>query len=300
MARVACRGMADPTVPATPGLLTLHAHPDDEVITTGGVLRRAVLEGRRVKVVTCTDGARGEVVGEGMDPEEVFPRLAEVRRGEMAAAMAALGVEEQEFLGYVDSGMMGTDGNDDPASFWQADTHEAIGRVVAQIRTFRPTVFTCYDAFGGYGHPDHIQVHRIGLLAVEAAAMAALYPEAGPAWRVPKVYFTAIPKSAIVGMNQAFLDRGLPSPFGEDTDPADIPMGTEDHLVTTLIDVSAHIEDKQAALKAHHSQISPESFFLNVPDDMVAGFYGTEAFVRVRSDVPVPDGLEDDLFAGIT
>ena len=285
---------------AVPGLLALHAHPDDEVITTGGVLRRSVLAGHRVKVLTATDGARGEIVGEGMDPDEVRPRLVEVRQAELAAALAALGVTEHGWLGYVDSGMMGTDGNADPASFWQADTHDAIGRVVAHIREFRPSVFICYDPFGGYGHPDHIQVHRIGLLAVEAAAMAALYPDAGPAWRTPKVYYTSIPKSGIVAMNQAFLDRGLPSPFGEAVEPEDIPMGTDDALITTIVDVGEHIEAKQAALKAHHSQISPESFFLNVPDDMVAAFYGTEAFVRVRSDVPVPDDdVETDLFTGL-
>ena len=286
-------------MPDTHGLLAIHAHPDDEVITTGGVLRHSVVRGFRVKVVTCTDGSRGEVVGEGMDPAEVFPRLAEVRRGEIANALGALGVTEHELLGYADSGMMGTEGNEDPASFWQADLHEAIGRVVAIIRSFKPSVFVTYDPFGGYGHPDHIQTHRVGLLAVEAASMAALYPEAGPAWRTPKAYYTAIPKSGIVKMNQMFLDRGLPSPFGEEIDPAEIPMGTDDDLITSLVDVSEHIEDKQAALKAHHSQISPESFFLNIPDDLIPTLYGTESFVRVRSDVRVDDELETDLFSGL-
>ena len=280
------------------GLLAIHAHPDDEVIATGGLLARSVAAGHRVKVVTCTDGSRGEVVGEGMDPAEVFPRLAEVRRGEIADALAALGGPAHEFLGYADSGMMGTDGNEDPASFWRADSHEAIGKVAAIVREFKPDVVVVYDAFGGYGHPDHIQVHRIGLLGVEAASMGAMYPEAGPAWRVPKVYFTTFAKSAIASFNGYFLERDLPSPFGDTTDPAEIPMGTDDAQVTTVLDVRDQIEAKKAALLAHRSQIAPDSFFLNVPDDLMESFYGTEFYVRHRTDVPAPTP-EDDVFAGL-
>lgn len=285
-------------MPGQQRLLALHAHPDDEVIGTGGVLARASAEGHRVKVVTCTDGARGEIVGEGMDPDEVRPRLVEVRARELAAALAELGVTEHEFLGYVDSGMMGTETNAHPDCFWQADLHEAIGRVVAIIREFRPTVLVAYDPFGGYGHPDHIMVHRVGLLAAEAAWMGALYPDAGEPWRVPKVYFTTIPKSSIAEANQMFLDNGLPSPFGEATDPAEIPMGTPDERVTTVVDVTDQIEAKRAALKAHHSQIAPDSFFLNVPDTMIEPFYGRESYVLHRSDVKV-DLPETDLFAGL-
>lgn len=282
-----------------PGLLAVHAHPDDEVIATGGVLADAAARGLRVKVVTCTDGRRGEIVGAGMDPEEVRPRLAEVREGELADALAALGVTEHAFLGYHDSGMMGVEGNLDPDSFWQADLHDAIGRLVAQIRDFQPSVVVTYDAFGGYGHPDHIQTHRVTVLAVEAAAMQVLYPDAGPPWRTPKLYYSSFPKSAIAQANQMFLANGLPSPFGEDVDPADIAMGTEDALITTTVDVSAHLQAKQVALRAHVSQIAADSFFLNVPDEMVSGFYGTEWFVRRHSSVSVPDGMETDLFAGL-
>ncbi len=281
-----------------PGLLAVHAHPDDEVIATGVVLARAASEGRRTKVVTCTDGSRGEIVGEGMDPDEIRPRLAEVRAGEIADALALLGVDEHEFLGYRDSGMMGDEGNDDPASFWRADVHEAVGRLVRSIRDFRPAVVVTYDAFGGYGHPDHIQAHRMAVLAVEAARTASLYPEAGEPWHVAKLYLSSFPKSAIAEANRQFAEAGLPSPFGETDDPADIPMGTEDHLVTTTVDVRDHMAAKQAALRAHVSQIAPSSFFLNVPEPRVEGFYGTEWFVRRLSAVDAPTP-EDDLFAGI-
>jgi N-acetyl-1-D-myo-inositol-2-amino-2-deoxy-alpha-D-glucopyranoside deacetylase len=282
-----------------PGLLAVHAHPDDEVIGTGGVLADAVARGLRTKVVTCTDGRRGEVVGAGMDPDEIRPRLAEVRAGEIADALAALGVSEHAFLGYHDSGMMGTEGNDDPDCFWRADVHDAVGRVVGHIRSFRPSVVVTYDAFGGYGHPDHIQAHRVAVLAVEAASMGVLYPEAGEAWAVPKLYLSSFPKSAIAEANRRFAAAGIPSPFGEVTDPADIPMGIDDAAITTTVDVSAHLAAKQAALAAHVSQIAPESFFLNVPDEMVEAFYGTEWFVRRHTDVPVPGGAETDLFTGI-
>ena len=280
------------------GLLAVHAHPDDEVITTGGVLAAAAAAGHRTMVLTCTDGSRGEVVGEGMDPADILPRLAEVRRGELADALGHLGVAEHAWLGYADSGMTGTEGNDDPTSFWRADIDEAVARLVEVIRAFQPSVLATYDAFGGYGHPDHIQAHRVSLLAAEAAAMPVMYPDRGPAWRVAKVYLATLPRSVIAGANQMFIDMGRPSPFGDTTDPAEIPMGSPDELVTTTIDVRPHIAAKQAALKAHRSQISPDAFFLNVPDEAVEGFYGTEYFVRHRSDVPTPQ-LEDDLFAGL-
>ncbi len=265
---------------------------------TGGVLARAAAEGRRVKVITCTDGRRGEIVGEGMDPDEVRPRLVQVRAAELAGSLAALGVDEHEFLGYADSGMMGVDGNFDPACFWQADLHEAVGRLVAVIRAFRPAVVVTYDAFGGYGHPDHIQAHRITVLAVEAASMAAMYPEAGPPVRVSKLYFATIPKSAIAQANAMFIAEGIPSPFGDSTDPDDIPMGVPDDEVTTTIDVRPHMQAKQDALRAHVSQIAPDSFFMNVPDRMMEAFYGTEFFVRRHSaiDSALP---EQDLFAGL-
>jgi len=238
------------------------------------------------------------VVGEGMDAEELGPRIVEVRAAELAAALEILGVDEHAFLGYADSGLMGTPGNDDPESFWRADLHEAIGRLVAIIRRFRPAVLTTYDAFGGYGHPDHIQTHRVGLLAAEAAGMAALYPDAGPAWWVPKVYLGTMSKERIVAANTELGRRGLRSPFGDVDDPELVAMGTREEHITTRVDVRPWIDRKRRALAAHASQVGPDSLFLNVPDDLVEAMFGLESYVRVRSDVAVPPD-EDDLFAGL-
>lgn len=280
------------------GLLCVHAHPDDESISTGGVLARYADQGIRTAVVTCTLGERGEVVGPGMDPDEIRPRLSQVREAELTHALEILAAGSPRFLGYADSGMMGTDGNDDGASFWRAPFDDAVGRMVAQIRALRPDVVVTYDAFGGYGHPDHIQSHRVTCAAVEAADIAALYPEAGPAWRVRKVYMAAIPKSAIIWFNAELARRGLPSPFGAIDQVEDLPFGTPDERVTTVIDVRAWLERKVAAIRAHVSQLGPHSFFLNTPVELLGEVFGREWFIRHRSDVAVPE-VEDDLFTGL-
>jgi N-acetyl-1-D-myo-inositol-2-amino-2-deoxy-alpha-D-glucopyranoside deacetylase len=280
------------------GLMCVHAHPDDECIGTGGVLLRAHAEGLRTAVVTCTGGERGEVVGTGMDPAEVFPRLGAVRREELTRSLELLGAGDPRWLGYVDSGMMGTDGNDDPASFWQADIHEAVGRLVAQIREFRPDVLVTYDAYGVYGHPDHIQAHRITLLAAEACAVKALYPEAGPQHSVAKVYLSTVPLEGMARMNRELTGNGLVSPFGESDDPDDLPFGTREVDVAAAVDVRAHLARKMTALQAHHSQVGDDSFFLNFPEAVAEVALGTEWFIRHRSSVPVP-AREDDLFTGL-
>jgi N-acetyl-1-D-myo-inositol-2-amino-2-deoxy-alpha-D-glucopyranoside deacetylase len=279
-------------------LLCVHAHPDDEAISTGGILARYADEGIRAAVVTCTGGERGEIVGAGMAADAIRPRLGAVRHEELSRALEILGAGPPRLLGYIDSGMMGTDGNDDPASFWRAPFDQAVGRTVAHIREVRPDVLVTYDAFGVYGHPDHIQAHRVATAAVEAASIAALYPDAGPAWRVPKLYYSTVPKSAIVRLNGWLTERGLPSPFGDAQHPEDLPFGTRDECITTIVNVRPWLRRKREALSAHASQIGPDSFFLNLSDDFVVQAFGQEWFVRQRSDVPVP-AQEDDLFAGL-
>lgn len=278
------------------GLMCVHAHPDDEAIATGGTLLHYRTQGLRTAVVTCTGGERGEI--HNMDVEQTRPRLAEVRRDELAAALELLGAGLPRFLGYVDSGMMGTDGNADPASFWQAPLHEAIGRLVAQIRSFCPDVLVTYDAFGGYGHPDHLQTHRVGVLAAEACAVAALYPDAGQPWRIRKVYFSTLPKSGLLRLAKLMSDLGVENPFGEFSRLEDVPMGADDHELGAVLDVSRHLERKMEALHQHRSQLDPQSFFLTLPAELQAEAFGTEWFIRHRSDVSA-DGVEDDLFAGL-
>jgi N-acetyl-1-D-myo-inositol-2-amino-2-deoxy-alpha-D-glucopyranoside deacetylase len=272
------------------GLLCVHAHPDDETIATGGVLLRAAADGHRTAVVTCTGGELGEIAGEGMDPAAVRPRLGELRRAELGAALAILGAGPPRLLGYRDSGMAGTPGNDDPRSFWRAAFDDAVGRVVEEIRAFRPDVVVTYDAFGLYGHPDHVQAHRVTLAAAEASAMPGLYPQAGPPWRVRKLYLATVPRSFSEEANAMLLAHGLASPFAG--------VGVPDGWVRATVDVRAHVAAKVAALRAHASQVGPGSFFLNLPPALHERGYGTEWFLRQRSDVEVP-AHEDDLFTGL-
>jgi N-acetyl-1-D-myo-inositol-2-amino-2-deoxy-alpha-D-glucopyranoside deacetylase len=279
-------------------LLCVHAHPDDEAIATGGVLARYAEEGIRTAVVTCTGGELGEIVGAGMDPDELRPRLAAVRKEELGRSLQILGAGEPRLLGYRDSGMLGTAGNADPASFWAAPFDEAVGRLVGHLRQVRPDVLVTYDAFGNYGHPDHVQAHRVAVCAAEACALPALYPEAGPAWHVRKVYFATVPQSAVRTWNAELARRGLPSPF-EDEGGEAIPIGVPDELLTTVVDVRPWLHRKWEALRAHASQLSEASLFLNVPEELRDLAFGQEFFVRHRSSVQVPDGAEDDLFAGL-
>jgi N-acetyl-1-D-myo-inositol-2-amino-2-deoxy-alpha-D-glucopyranoside deacetylase len=282
----------------TPGLMAVHAHPDDEAILTGGVLARAAAGRWRAAVVTCTGGERGEVVGAGFDPAAIGPRLGSVRAEELARSLDILGVGPPRLLGYRDSGMAGDAGNADPAAFWRADLDEAVGRMVGHIRAFRPAVLVTYDPYGGYGHPDHVQTHRVALVAVEAAASPALYPDAGPPWRTAKVYYATMPKSAILAVNRLLAERGLPSPFRPADRTENVLEGAFDHEITSVVDVRPYLAQKRRALQAHATQLGPESFFLNLPDDLAERTFGTEWFVRLRSDVAAP-AVEDDLFAGL-
>ena len=280
------------------GVVAVHAHPDDECLTTGGVLARAAQEGRPADVITLTGGEEGEVVGEGMDPDRVRPRLAEVRRAELACSLRELGCGPPRLLGYRDSGMAGEPSNDHPDALWRAPFDGALGALVGQLRELRPAVVVTYDAYGLYGHPDHLQAHRLGVLACEAAGEPALHRDRGPAHRVAKVYLATVPRGVAALANRELAARGLPSPFGTVTDPARLEVGTPDERVTTTVDVRDHIGRKRRALACHRSQVGPDSLFLNVPDDLAEAAFGAEWFVRLRSDVACP-AHEDDLFAGL-
>ncbi|MFO7292244.1 MAG: PIG-L family deacetylase [Actinomycetes bacterium] len=277
-----------------PGLLSFHAHPDDEVIQAGGVLAATAAAGRPTMVVTATDGAEGEVHNYD-DPEAIKPRLAEVRAEEMAAAMSILGVEQHVFLGYRDSGMMGADSNFHPDCFWQADFDDAVGRLVSIIRRFRPEVMTIYDPYGGYGHPDHIQVHRVGLAAFWAAADLARYPlqEGEEPWLVPKLYWSAWPRSRRRRFAEMQLEAGE---ITEEQFEQAANSGVPDELLT-LVDTREWIDTKLKALRAHRSQIPEDWFMLRVDEDMRDEVVGLEAFYRVHSSVDVVD--DGDLFAGL-
>jgi N-acetyl-1-D-myo-inositol-2-amino-2-deoxy-alpha-D-glucopyranoside deacetylase len=322
------------------GLLLVHAHPDDECMTTGGAIARAVAEGRRVDLITCTGGEEGEIHDPTLDEAEARPRLGEIRRGELECAVDALGngALRLHLLGYRDSGMMGTEANGRPEAFWQADLDEAIGRVVAIVREARPAVMVSYDANGNYGHPDHINAHRVAIGAWEAAADPARYPEAGPAHAVAKFYETAFNREAMLAMMLEMHARGieLPWDFGEMIDkaqemagaqwapgqlnatnvdalrqvaealaggqgePAD--WGTPDELVTTRVDVAPFIAEKRLAMDCHRTQRQDFGWMLDLPHDMADRVMSTEHYVltRWRDREVDPAALrEDDLFAGL-
>jgi N-acetyl-1-D-myo-inositol-2-amino-2-deoxy-alpha-D-glucopyranoside deacetylase len=278
-------------------LMSIHAHADDETITMGGLLATCADRGIRTCNICCTDGKLATIVAADMPEETTRPHLAAIRQQELRAAMEILGVDEVQFLGYGDSGMWGADTNQLPDAFWKADINEAVGRVVAHIRRFRPQVVVTYDGIGGYGHPDHIQTHRVALLAVEAAHQKALYPEAGEPWRVQKLYYTAFPRSFFKKVADVAKAAGMEPPFGVE-DPDDLPFLTPDEWVTTTVDVRNGVRRKRAALLAHHSQITPDWPMLAIPEDMTIEQFGTEAYLLVISR-NVPSLPETDLFAGI-
>jgi LmbE family N-acetylglucosaminyl deacetylase len=316
----------DTSLPAThvPTLMTVHAHPDDETIGTGGTMAKAVDQGRRVVLVTCTRGEMGEIVVPDMDTPENHRRLGELRAVELERAMAALGVTEWENLGYHDSDMMGRAGNHDPRSFWQANPDEAIGRLVWMVRRYRPDVMTTYNDFGGYGHPDHIRTHVVAVGAFERAGDPAWYPEqlapehggTGGAigegglapWAPAKIYEQAIPSSvrnALKERMEAIGERSFWSP-PPDATPEQIAefeafaakMLVPDEAITAWIDVSAQLDRRWEAVRAHVTQISEDNPFVRFGREAWSEFWTREAFIRRESRVAAPDH-EDDLFAGL-
>jgi N-acetyl-1-D-myo-inositol-2-amino-2-deoxy-alpha-D-glucopyranoside deacetylase len=297
-----------------PTLMTVHAHPDDETIGTGGAMARTVAEGRRVVLITCTRGEMGEIVVPEMDTPDNHRRLGEIRAGELERAMGVLGVTEWENLGYHDSGMMGTDGNRDPRCFWQADIDDAARRLVWFVRRYQPDVMTTYNDFGGYGHPDHIRTHDVAIRAFERAGDPAWYPEQfeepGLApWTPSKLYEQAIPASVRARMEARLAELGRKSFWSapDDATPEQIgemeafaaKMLVPDDLVTTWIDVSGPpLEAKWNAIHEHVTQISDESPFMLLGLDGWREGWAKEAYIlresRVETALP-----ETDLFAGI-
>ncbi|KKD05567.1 N-acetyl-1-D-myo-inositol-2-amino-2-deoxy-alpha-D-glucopyranoside deacetylase [Streptomyces sp. WM6386] len=280
------------TEPPARRLLLVHAHPDDESINNGATMARYAAEGALVTLVTCTLGERGEVI-----PAELQhltgTALGEYRLGELSAAMRELGVQDFRLLGgpghYRDSGMMGLADNDDPACFWRADVDEAAARLVEVILEVRPHVLVTYDENGGYGHPDHIQAHRV---AVRAADLAV---EAG--WTIPKIYWNRVPRS--VG-EQAFerLAEVLPGlPFDKPGVLDDVPGVVADERITTEIDGTAYAAAKAAAMAAHATQVTVAEPYFVLSNDLAQPVFTTEYYELVRGERAL-GARETDLFAG--
>lgn len=279
--------------------MAVHAHPDDECIGTGGVLARYAKEGLHTVLVTATRGEEGEVLDPAMIPEEVKPKLGDVRVAELERACQHLNVGELHVLGYRDSGMVGWEANQHPECLHQADLYEATGRMVHLIRTIRPHVLTCYDEQGGYGHPDHIQVHRMTVAAFHAAGDASQYPEFGlRPWQPQKLYYTAYPRAYILARYELMRAMGAEVPSDRpDFDPNKVG-GIPDEAITTRVDVRDFLVHKTAALRCHRTQIAPDWWFMRLPNELLQATFPMECFIRIASHVAV-DGPEDDLFAGL-
>lgn len=261
-------------------LVTFHAHPDDECINTGGVMRKAADEGHRVVLVVATRGEVGEVPdGFLAEGEELSSRRVE----EQQVAADILGVKRLEFLGYRDSGMMGEPTNDAPGTFWTADVEEAARKLAAILREEAADVLTVYDDNGGYGHPDHIQVHRVGLRAAELAGTPRVYQATGNADHLRQ------------GMEEAVKIGAMKKEDLPDLD-GDVTFGKPEADLTARVDVTAYLSQKRAAMRAHASQISEESFFLAMPEDAFAHTFGTEWFIREGQG---PGITETDLMKGL-
>lgn len=287
-------------------LLVVHAHPDDETIGTGVTMAKYAAEGAQVTLVTCTLGEEGEVLVPDLEhlAADQQDALGQHRIGELADAMRILGVEDHRFLGgpgrFRDSGMMGVESNERADCLWRADLLEAAIELVGVIRETRPQVAVTYDDFGGYGHPDHIQAHRITHYAVSLAESASFRPDLGPAWSVQKVYWTAFPRSIIREGIQALQAAGSESEFAS-MDPDDLPFACDDSLITTAIDGAQFTEAKMEALAAHRTQVTVDGGFFALSNNLGSQVWGTEYYRLARGTVTPDDGSdkESDLFAGI-
>jgi mycothiol S-conjugate amidase len=289
--------LADPGAPLR--LLTVHAHPDDESSKGAATVARYRAEGIGATLVCCTGGEAGDILNPAMDRPEVRERLAEVRREELAAACLAIGYDRVDLLGYHDSGMPDSEDNARPDNFWNADLDEAVGRLVAVIRRDRPQVVVTYgDDQRNYAHPDHLKVHDITLPAFDRAADPAWYPDAGEPWQPLKLYYTVWSRRRMLALHSKFGELGLESPF-DDEWLARMEEFHQDDRITTQVDILDFYEVREQALRAHATQVDPDSpFWFGLPTEVTATLHPWDDYILARSlvDVELP---ESDLFAGV-
>jgi LmbE family N-acetylglucosaminyl deacetylase len=268
--------------------MAVHAHPDDEATSTGGVLARYAAEGMRTVLVTCTDGACGDGPG-GVKPGEPGhdpAAVAALRRQELEASCEILKISDLEMLGYGDSGMMGWASNDAPGAFWRTPVEEGAARLAELIRQYQPDVVVTYDENGFYGHPDHIQANRITMAALEMTESAS------------KVYWTTMPRSAMQRFGEVMREFGEDMPEPDPAEAAALAeIGLPDDEITTWVDTTGFGGQKFDSLAAHASQ-GENIFFLRMGKERFTELMGVETFVRVH-DTTGADLPEDDLFAGL-
>ena len=280
-------------------LLLVHAHPDDETINNGVTMARYAHQGYEVALVTCTRGEEGEILvpelaDAASDKED---RLAEIREQELAGALAALGVRKHWYLGapdrlFRDSGMMGTPPNSRSDVFWNADLEEASQMLARYILEFMPHVLITYDEIGGYGHPDHIQAHRVAMRAAEMSA--------ADGWDIPKIYWNIMPRS-VVEQGMAAMKESAADFFGAES-VDDLPFAKDDSFVHAIVDGTEFVAQKQEAMRAHRTQIAVDGPFFALSNLLGMQVFGLEYYTRVKG-APGPDtnamGQEQDLFSGI-
>jgi N-acetyl-1-D-myo-inositol-2-amino-2-deoxy-alpha-D-glucopyranoside deacetylase len=277
-------------------ILLVHAHPDDETINNGATMAKYAAGGAGVTLITCTRGEEGEVLVPGLahlasgDQDQ----LGTHREGELSLAMKELGITDFRFLGaplikFRDSGMMGTEPNNNPDVFWQANIETASQYLVEIIEEVKPHIMITYDEFGGYGHPDHIQAHRIAMRASEVAN-----------WQIQKIYWNTMPKSVLAQGIAKMKEIGSDF-FGAET-VDDLPFAKDDSLVTTLVDGSKFVDSKIAAMKAHETQIALDGPFFALSNNLGLQIWGDEYYTLVKGEKSEPfdeQGRETDLASGI-
>jgi N-acetyl-1-D-myo-inositol-2-amino-2-deoxy-alpha-D-glucopyranoside deacetylase len=296
-------------------ILLVHAHPDDESIGQGATMAKYVEEGIGVTLVTCTGGEMGEILVPEMEhmAADQDDTLADQRQVELDNAMKALGVTDYRYLGgfktYRDSGMQWhEDGHAIPAddvhenAFWNADLTEAANHLVAVIREVRPQVLVTYDEFGGYGHPDHIQAHRVATYAASLAAVPSYRQDLGVAHDIAKIYWGAMSESRMRAGLRALRDAGDTTTFeGMDPDGPLPPFITPDENLSAVVDATAYVDQKMDALAAHATQITTDGPFFAMSNNLGSTAWGLE-FYRIAKGPRGPlneGGLETDLFAGL-
>ena len=290
-------------------LMTVHAHPDDEASKGAPTVARYFAEGVRTVLVCCTGGEEGDLQNpalraegqpfHGLSPEQEKELLAEVRPRELAESTSIIGFTAVHMLGYRDSGMAGSEANSHPACFAAADLDEATGRLVRLIRAERPQVILTYnDDQTGYPHPDHLRVHDVSVLAFERAGDPSWYPEAGEPWQPSKMYYTLWSRDRIEKLHEALLAKWGESPFDENWRK----RPSQDHRITTKLDVAEWFWARTGSLRAHATQVDPTSkWWFGLDDDEMGVVYPWEDWILARSAVGAPagGGIESDLFDGV-
>jgi LmbE family N-acetylglucosaminyl deacetylase len=281
-------------------ILLSQAHPDDETFGLGAAIARYVAEGVDISLICATNGEQGDVAPEYMDGHE---SIADVRLAELACATQYLGIQDVVTFGYRDSGMMGTPENEHPDSLWQADLDVLAGQVVEVIRRVRPQVVITFDPYGGYGHPDHIAIHKATVQAFHAAGDPEQYPDQVAAGLAPyqpqKLYYTAFPRIFVrLGVAMARLTGKDPRRMGRNND-LDMVAIIEATLPThARLDLRGYYDAWMEASACHASQQGPGGF-LPLPRMVLRQLFGWQSFYRAWPEVNGQRGVERDLFDGV-